>query len=90
VPTTYVNWNNRRAEPLAWLVATAASQSNSPRDLRQQHHAEQEQINVSALGDAGQRLGNGNQAEREEQARAYDRPHGFGKIEGPQDNAGCG
>jgi hypothetical protein len=30
VPTTYVNRNNRRAEPLAWLVATAASQSNSP------------------------------------------------------------
>jgi hypothetical protein len=59
------------------------------RDLRQQHHAEQKQINVSALGGAGQRLGNGNQAERDEQARAHDRPHGFGQIEGPQDNAGC-
>jgi len=58
-----------------------------PRDLGEQHHAEQKQINVRALGDAGERLRRRDQAQRDEKQRAGERPDRLVQIERAQDDA---
>ena len=58
-----------------------------PRDLGKQHHAEQEQIDVGALGDAGERLRRRDQPQREEDERAGERPDRLVQIERAQDDA---
>ena len=62
-------------------------QSFLARDLGEQHHAEQKQINVAAFGDAGERIRNGNQPECYQQGGTDHGPNRFGEIEGTQDDA---
>ena len=92
-PTQVHEHEQLRGELRAWLTASTATQSNRPSrraDFGQQHHAEQEQIDVGALADRFDREMHWQQAERDEQQRAGDGPHGFGPFERPHDDAGGG
>ena len=55
--------------------------------FRKQHHPEQEQIDVGAPADAGDRLGHGDQPRHEEKRGARHGPYRFCKIEGPENDA---
>ncbi|SDH22243.1 hypothetical protein SAMN05216466_10818 [Paraburkholderia phenazinium] len=62
-------------------------QSLTATQLRQQHHADEEQIDVGAFCDRLQREADRKQPERDEQHRACHCPDRFWPSEGTQDNA---
>ena len=62
-------------------------QSFLARDLGEQHHAEQEQINVAAFGGACERIRNGNQPQCYQQGGTGHCPYRFGEIKRAQDDA---
>jgi hypothetical protein len=57
-----VSTSETSPSPKRHRLQLSAEKSFLTRDLGNQHHAEQEQINVAALGDARERLRNGNHA----------------------------
>ena len=60
------------------------------RGLRQQHHADQEEVDVRPLPYGGRRRVQRHEAEHDEQHRARDRPDRLGRAERPDQHAGGG
>ncbi len=68
-------------------------QALTARNLGQQHHAGQEQIDIRSFGNSGQRGRRRNQPQHDKQRGAADRPDGLDRGEGTDEDTGdrqCG
>ena len=63
-------------------------QTLRPGQFGQQHHTDEEQVNIRALGDAPQRIAGRHEAQRQQRDGAGDGPHRLRQAPGPQNHAG--
>jgi hypothetical protein len=63
-------------------------QAFAARDLRDEHHADQEEVDIETLGDTVQRFACGQEVAKHQCEGARDRPDRLGQAKGPDDDAG--
>jgi hypothetical protein len=64
-------------------------QTLQTRELGNQHHADQKQIDIDAFRDPGERIAPRQQTEQHQRGRAQHRPDRLGQAKGADDDARC-